>query len=269
MNESVVVECSQCGKKSKLKSALLGKTVRCPGCKEKFEAVATTNKPSSAKKSVTKKKDSSGGDKTVPLVIGGGIVGLIAVAGIAFLAAGMLPKKGDAAKSKVAAVEKFAHYNAQDAAFQCDHPDGWEIKSGGAKNSAWAQFGTSTTYIKVAEKIVGSLLGDIGGNRTEDDGELSTVASVHAEKKRFYEEEEFKNYVEEPAEPVKCTFGWARRSVFTASGSWGKKLKGYRVTVMGAVRQIDIICLCPEADFDTLKPAFIKSMESLALGTKI
>lgn len=268
MAESVVVACTHCKKKLKLKSENVGKKVRCPGCKQTF-AAAVAGASSRAVSAEAPRKASGGGGLSTPAVLGIVALALLAVGGLAFAAISLMPKKGASAKGRMAAVEKFATYNANDAAFRCEYPEDWKLTDGGGKGSSWAKFENGNAYIKFGEKIVGNLLGDIGGNRTDDDGEMSTVAGVHETKKSYYAEEEFKNYVEENAEPMKCSFGRARRSIFTASGGWGKKLKGYRVTVLGAVRQIDIICVCSETDFETLKPAFIKSMESIAVGLRI
>jgi len=56
------------------------------------------------------------------------------------------------------------------------------------------------------------------------------------------------------------------RAEFTASGSFGGTLKGYRATALSRDRRVRVMCKCSKDDWEKLKPAFDKVIESLGPG---
>jgi hypothetical protein len=91
------------------------------------------------------------------------------------------------------------------------------------------------------------------------------VARVH-EFKRNQVTEQLVDYKEERAETVNSGFGPARRSAFSASGFLGRKVRGYRATALGHMVGYDILCQCPEADWEGMRPVFAHVIESLGSG---
>ena len=74
-------------------------------------------------------------------------------------------------------------------------------------------------------------------------------------------------YQEQPAKPWRSGAGDARVSEFTAGGGmFAEKVHGYRVTILGSERSIEIICKCPETDWPTLQPVFAKVIASINSG---
>lgn len=277
---AISTECAHCGARLKLKSAAaLGKSIRCPKCQKAFvaeEVIQVTvvdDEPDSgdqadagAKKKKKKKKSSTSASKIpVPLLAAAAVFGAAILVGAMFLAA-MIFAPGS--KQKLETPSQFAEYNAR-AAFRVDHPADWKIEEGGAEGHKWAKMTKGEASIKVAEKLIGGLMVDIGGNQRESgDDELSAIQQVHEMKKETYSEE-FNSYAESVAEVVVCPFGKARRSEFTAKGSWGKKLRGYRVSAAaGNNLQVDIICVCRDSDWEAYQPAFARTIKSLAVGRR-
>jgi hypothetical protein len=73
---------------------------------------------------------------------------------------------------------------------------------------------------------------------------------------------------EQPAQPVQTIFGEGRVSEFTAPGSLGNKIHGYRATVLTRDRRLVVICQCAASDWENLKGPFMKVIASLAPGSK-
>jgi hypothetical protein len=168
----------------------------------------------------------------------------------------------------VAAPSSYTEYNAKDGSFKCQRPADWETKGGG-KGFYKASFKSGPASIEILAKVTGSLLGDIAGGTTSDEDvpeELRAEAQVH----QFYlreAEEKFSNYEEKKPEVINTELGEGRRSEFTASGGMGGKIRGFRATVLAHDNCIQVIAQSPEKNWDTLKPAFEKVIDSLGRGT--
>ena len=67
-------------------------------------------------------------------------------------------------------------------------------------------------------------------------------------------------------EELKVTLGPGRKSEFTASSTFGTGLHGYRVTVLGHNKRVEVYALCPEGDWKTMQPVFDKVIGSLVRG---
>jgi hypothetical protein len=99
-----------------------------------------------------------------------------------------------------------------------------------------------------------------------EDEDLEPVAHAHEFGKGTMEEE-YNDYTElsKPEKP-QCGFPRSRRSEFTAKGTFGGKLHGYRVTALGRDKRVVLICTCSEDDWKTLQPAFDQVIASLSQG---
>jgi hypothetical protein len=177
----------------------------------------------------------------------------------------------------VAAPTTFAKYNAKNGDFALEYPDGWEAKGGGKKNHS-LKVTKGAVIIEVRSDLTGSLIGDIAGNSVGvmpggmPDGEfdaeldLAPVAQVH----QMAQEEMAEligSYSEGKAEKVSTAgFGEGRMSEFTGKQGLGVEIKGMRATVLGRDKRVVVVCTCPPSNWDALKPAFKKVIESLKYG---
>jgi hypothetical protein len=96
------------------------------------------------------------------------------------------------------------------------------------------------------------------------DEENAPVAVVHEHERPGFEEE--KGVTEEKPAVVKTGFPDARKSEFSGSKTFGGTIRGCRVTALGADKRISVVCECPESEWEALKPAFNKAIESVAMG---
>jgi hypothetical protein len=151
--------------------------------------------------------------------------------------------------------------------FVCDYPKGWEADGGGKPDSpnSWAKFTAGAAEIKVDSDIAGSLLGDMAGAGRGGFGqnEEPPVARIHPMGIRSMKEN-YAKYEEREPKPFQTKgLGEGRRSTFTAEQTLGGKVYGYRATLLGGDRRITVVCSCPATNWQTLKPAFEKVVNSL------
>lgn len=162
-------------------------------------------------------------------------------------------------------------YNAKDGSFQIQYPAGWESDGGDKSGYAWAKFISGGAVISVDANIAGSLIGDIAKSRAlslgmqgGDQEDRAPVAAVHAHEQQGFEEDE--GVTEEKPVLVKTGFPDARKSEFSGTKTFGGTIRGYRVTALGTDKRIRVVCECPESEWEALKPAFDKAIESVAIG---
>ncbi|HEV3164772.1 MAG TPA: hypothetical protein VGZ22_12155, partial [Isosphaeraceae bacterium] len=160
---------------------------------------------------------------------------------------------------KVAAPKAYKTFASKDGSFTCKYPEGWEAEGGSGRGDfAWAKFRKGPVEIKVTADFAGSLVADIakagqsqsGSNRPED----QPVAVVHERKKKGMNDD-FTNYREKAPRVANTGLGEARTSEFTASGSFGTKIRGYRATALTNDKSVMIVCQCPNTDWKRLRPA--------------
>jgi hypothetical protein len=166
--------------------------------------------------------------------------------------------------------KNYTMYKAPDGAFRIDYPSEWTSTGGGKGGHAWAKFTSGNAEIKVSASLVGSLKADIaniGNNpRMEGQSEEDTkpVAIVHEDEREDFEEEN--GLKEEKPIYVPTKVIDARKAEFTGSSTFGGSFRGYRVTALTSDLRIRIICRCPSGEWESLKPAFDKIIESLGPG---
>lgn len=157
-------------------------------------------------------------------------------------------------------VAAFAKFNTDGQEWGFDYSRGWQAAGYGLPGKREAEIKGNAATITVKENLAGSLVGDIArasdGGREVDD-EFSPVAKVHELRKP----KDSKTYKEEPAVTVMTRFGKARRSAYTDGSR-----KGYRATVLLNQTALDVFCDCRASDWDVLRPAFERSIESLGAG---
>lgn len=164
----------------------------------------------------------------------------------------------------------------KNAVFFIDYPEGWVADGGGGNGLQWAEFKKSGCVIKGSTDQSSSLVGDItqsannmfGGDSglSEDEQEdLAPAAAAH-EWNKDKAKEDFGNYKEEKdAIAFQSGLGDARKSIFTGS-SMGRGVKGYRATFLARDRGVTVICYCSTKDFEKMKPAYDKVLESVRRG---
>jgi len=188
-------------------------------------------------------------------------VGLLVVAVIGFfLSRGLQPQPLEAPAS-------FASFTAGDKSFSCDAPANWDNSTATKGNGVAgnATFKAGAAKIEVKSDLAGSLWGDI--SRTSVAGattpQKSPVQKVH-EMSTEAMSQKFINYEEMSGTSFQSRLGETWVSEFTADGGFRVgKLRGYRVTMLGGERRYTVVCQCPEADWETLKPAFDRIRDSV------
>jgi hypothetical protein len=112
---------------------------------------------------------------------------------------------------------------------------------------------------------MGSLMAGPASPVNDPDDE-PPVAHVHETGEAKFAEG-FSNYKEQEPRAVQSYLGEGRISEFTAAGSLGRKLHGYRATFLSRDRRITAMCSCPVSEWETLRPAFDKVIASLQPGS--
>jgi hypothetical protein len=203
------------------------------------------------KKKKKKKKQGSALAVKIGVYAGAGVLGLLLVVGLIWAVIKMATAPP---AQPVANYEKFA---MGDNEFAFEYPSGWVVRDFGLPGKREAEIKGGAATITIAENLTGSLVGDIANaanaGRNVDDDRLP-VSQVHEMRKP----KDSKSYKEEPAVTVMTRFGKARRSAY-ADGS----KRGYRATVLMNQTALDIFCECRESDWQTLRPAFERVIESL------
>ncbi|MEM8945718.1 MAG: hypothetical protein AAGD11_11085 [Planctomycetota bacterium] len=164
----------------------------------------------------------------------------------------------------------YSSYNAKDGSFACDTPDGWEIKGGGKSGTpVWAKFTSGSALIHFKASSTNRLANASMTGRGAEANEVPAFAPVHllhieAMKQA---EEEFEGYSETVGPTVmNCPLGPARMSEFTFDTTFGTLMHGYRISIIGFDRGVNVFCICPDNDWKTLKPVFDKVLASIVRG---
>lgn len=276
-----------------------GKRIRCPRCEIKFQAAFSTlpdpetpvnesrsdrhsvarehDAPNRPKRRKTRKDKSSRQWAVVGLLVVGTIVTLGVVGTVVFLSGSAL--SAGRTSPSIAAPERFEKFEHPSGAFQCVYPTGWDARGAGKKDYGWAKFESGNIQVSLAESLTGSILGDIAGtavfgggdnrdlSRDPREEQQAAVLGVHALKGSILAKER-DGYEEGPPEFLQVKMGNVALSAFREPGWFGNQLRGYRGTLLGGNRQIDIMCTCAEADWPILEPTFRRMIESLERGRR-
>jgi len=174
----------------------------------------------------------------------------------------------------------YVKHEPPEAIFHCELPEGWNNTGGGKKSTSfqWVRSQKGGVMIHGATDISSSAMGDIAGSMNNmsggDEGltqeqidEKAPVNSVHKFNFKKVDPEVYGKYKEE-GDPMKftATLSEGRKSVFTARVGTGRKVKGYRATLLAQNNGVTFYCYCPEKDFEKFQPAFDKVLESVKHG---
>jgi hypothetical protein len=172
----------------------------------------------------------------------------------------------------------YVKHEPKEAIFHCELPEGWTNTGGGKKSTSfqWVRSQKGGCMIYGSTDQSSSLMGDIansannlaGGEQgltQEQIDERAPVNSVHKMNQRSVNPDDYGNY-KEIGDPIKfaCALSEGRKSVFTARVGAGKKVKGYRATLLAQNNGVTFYCYCSEKDFEKFQPAFDKVLESVS-----
>lgn len=268
--KQVVVTCADCGARFHAAFRQEFYNTPCLACNRpvpvpgKDGSVGPPEKPT-AEKAGEREKPAARPQKQlnilIPLLIGA--VCVIGVVGLLFLLPALSAKE-----SGIEPPETYVVYKDQIGGdFHVDFPKGWTVEAGGrGKSNPWAKFKKGSATIQVKTSTGASILGDTAGGRNPDEDipdELTAVAQIHTLMKDQYAGD-FTGYEEQPAIMIKTGMGDGQLSEFTASGSWGSKLKGMRLTCLGLKYQFTVLCDCSESDWAVCRPIFEHVVKSLS-----
>ena len=297
MSDSLQTICPSCQRKLKLKSeSAFDKILTCPGCKTELspkpihqpvsvaaapqEKAARSSAPASRqeepdereapvrKKKKRKPKKSEG---LSPTALAGIIVTalVVVIGGGIFIAVKMMPKRQS--QTMAEAVElTYEEFNHPQAAFRFEAPAGWEVETGGKTDNAWVKLTKGESYIRISRNMIGSIT---MSQRNSEDGDLryDEVNEMHRRKSAVLAEDSFKNFKEDPPQNFDTKgYGPAAMSAFTGGTGtvFTTKIKGIHGTAKGSHHQVDIVAICPEKQFETLRPAFEKAVRTLQVGLR-
>ncbi|MCA9007319.1 MAG: hypothetical protein KDA70_18760 [Planctomycetaceae bacterium] len=231
--------------------------------KRKGNSGIKKNTPAASNKT-EKTKQKAENKLPLPLLIAGCVLGVLFTGGLGYFmySMGSSVNAGQAA-SKVEVPQKFAKFAPEVGDIGAEYPEGWKVENGGGQGGvqSWAKFISPDEEITISIRgnLAGSALGSAGlamNPGTDDDEIEPPVVGIHQLMKRKFEDdysnyEELGNYT-----LLKTKMGDACKSIFTTKSLLGGKQKGYRVTLLTGRVQFNLICLCDEAAFDQMRPAF-------------
>ena len=166
----------------------------------------------------------------------------------------------------VPAPTTYTKIESPDKQFQCEHPASWKVTTTGGKGLlSHCVFEAGAARIDISSDVLGSLMAGPATTPNYPNAE-PPVARIHEVGQGKFAEN-FSNYEEQEPKPVQTNLGEGRVAEFTAVGSLGRKLHGYRATLLSKDRRITTMCSCPVSEWETLKPAFDKVIGSLSHGT--
>lgn len=207
---------------------------------------------------VRKKKSKKKPAPTSKLLIAGIAGGSVVVLALLAIPVYIILNMSDRSAKPVTTWDK---YSTPENEFGLDYPAGWRTKSYGIHGKREVEIRGSGAKVEVKENITGSLVGDIAGamgrGAVAEDDERSPVAAAHEMRKP----KDLPSYQEGKAVTVTSRFGKARRSEYTNGST-----RGYRATVLMHQTALDVFCECRAADWDILRPAFERMIESLGPG---
>jgi hypothetical protein len=166
----------------------------------------------------------------------------------------------------VPAPTAYTRFNSNDKQYSCEYPEGWEVTAAGGKSTlSRSAFEKGSAKIAITADVAGSLMAGPAVTRRDPDDEPVVVKMHELSKEKLLDV--VPGAEEQPPQPFMAGLQEGRVSEFTSPGSMGKKIKGYRATLMLRDRRLVIICQCAESDWENLKPAFMKVITSISPGS--
>jgi hypothetical protein len=181
--------------------------------------------------------------------------------------------------TRVPAPTAYTTFVAPNKDFQINGPEGWDVvtaydvqgDSSSDSNVGGVKFKYSHAYIDVTTNSVVEIRNDIllNGAGAAPDALFGSLAAYEQKRSKGHVAGVLKNYQEKKMPRFASPMGEAAICEYTADGpkiGFGPKVHGYRMTTVGPKVYALIDCQCPEADWQTLKPAFVKVINTIADG---
>ncbi len=171
---------------------------------------------------------------------------------------------------KAVVPSSYEPYNCKDGNFKIEYPAGWKAESFGKGSYASAKFTSGNAVIAVDTSLASGLMGGLanGGMVKMVDpnapAEIPPVVAVHQMEKETFETDE--GAKESEPVMVQTGLGDAQKAEFKGAGAFGGETRGYRVTALSRDYRIRVICKCPAAEWDAMRPAFDKVVLTLGAG---
>jgi predicted Zn finger-like uncharacterized protein len=240
--------------------------------KRKGSAGSESSAKSSSKKQ-TKSPQKKENNLPLPLLIGGSLFVFLVTAGLVYFAytsIGNPLNGGVASNNKIVAPAKFAKFEPEVGNFGCEYPEDWTLKNGGGTGGvqSWAQFLSpdESVTISIRGNMSGAAMGGAGLALTQgaDSEEIEPpVVNIHHLMKNKFADD-YPNYEElGDYQLLKTKMGDTCQSIFTTKSLLGGKQRGYRVTLLTSRVQFNLICLCDDKMFDTMRPAFDQVVQTI------
>lgn len=172
---------------------------------------------------------------------------------------------------------KFTAYVAPDKSFGCAAPDGWSVTpadkahqmAGSDSTTGGVLFASGSSSIDITTDTLGTVVAAslMAGN---GDAALtgSHAAALHKQWRTMVAAPR-KGYAETKVADFESAMGDARLAEWTARGNvlgLGGALHGYRASLAGAGHTAEVVCQCPEGEWEALKPAFQRVLASVHEG---
>jgi hypothetical protein len=198
-------------------------------------------------------------------------IGFIALVTVVFMSRVSHPEHIDAPVA-------YEHVDSGDKGFACDGPGGWDLAIDGAPGmDGGVHFSNGPVKINVMDSTALSFesdamkapgFGDAGesgdGGAGDNTPPPPPVEAMH-QKVGQDVANDYPGYSEMPEQKLTVAYGDTRVSEWTSTGDWltGKQ-HGYRATVMGLDKVVTVVCHCPDNDWDTMQPVFMKVIQSIS-----
>jgi hypothetical protein len=205
------------------------------------------------------------------VLILGGMGGLLLV-GLVVAGIVLLRGSGIGKGTKYEAPQNYVAFAPRGFQLSAKVPEGWKQTYAGGEMGIpmSARFTSGSISVDVRESIGGGALAQAAiavQGASPGVPQEAPVVGIHAYHRRHFEED-YKNYEEQFARPIKTRgYGEGRISDFTAGeGLLGLPIKGCRATVMNPIHQFTVTCKCSPGHFKDVRPVFEKIVASLSTG---
>lgn len=191
------------------------------------------------------------------VIICGGVAFMLLIGTLGFFFGGDIVTKL-AGGGEVVAPSEFELAENKDSQTKVLLPKGWEYTASGGTGGKPVTIRTNNDGVKIQIRAnpKGDMMGSIAnagaavgapgaglgamGNDVGDVEDIAPIAQVHSFVRDFVTQD-FSNYTEQPGQPIDSGMGEGRVSSFTASGTFGSTIYGYRVSLWSSKYQLNVI----------------------------
>ena len=170
----------------------------------------------------------------------------------------------------------FTTFVPTDKSFSCDQPVGWTTTAADSDHQIAGKdsttngvlFTSGSAQIDVTTDTMATLIAyDLMHNSGETLSVAGSRVGVLHKQWKTSTSAIHKGYQETPVADFQGAMDDAKLSEWTAAGNvfgLGGAVHGYRASLTGNQRTAEVVCSCSEADWPTLKPAFLRVIASVS-----